>query len=232
MKNILKKIKISKSSGKYHLKALLCTGAAALIMPFIMACTGTEANAAAATDEQNSAVRVINEFEDMSTADTGTADVGMAADQQEDNMNENKADGTEADTEMESRNRAQESLAAEGTENENMITLRIGDVSFTATLYDNETADAFKEQLPVTLDMSELNGNEKYHYLSFLLPASASRPERIEAGDIMLYGSDCLVLFYESFNTSYSYTPIGKLDDTEGLLEALGSGAVTIGFER
>lgn len=39
----------------------------------------------------------------------------------------------------------------------------------------------------------------------------------IHAGDIMLYGASCLVLFYEDFNTSYRYTPLGYIEDPDGL---------------
>ena len=47
----------------------------------------------------------------------------------------------------------------------------------------------------------------------------------------MLFGSNCIVVFYETFKTSYSYTRIGKVKDTESLKKALGSGDVTIKFE-
>ena len=110
------------------------------------------------------------------------------------------------------------------------ITITVNGRAFSATLYDNETARAFKERLPLTLDMSELNGNEKYYYLPESLPTNSSRPSAINAGDIMLYGSDCLVIFYESFSTSYSYTPIGKIDDPDGLAEALGSVNIQAAF--
>lgn len=110
------------------------------------------------------------------------------------------------------------------------IEILIGEKVYTATLYDNETARAFKEQLPLTLDMSELNGNEKYYYLPQSLPTSSSCPSQINTGDIMLYGSNCLVIFYESFPTSYSYTPIGKIDDPNGLAGALGRGGVRVAF--
>lgn len=115
-------------------------------------------------------------------------------------------------------------------ENDLNITITVNGRAFSAMLYDNETAKSFRERLPLTLDMSELNGNEKYYYLSESLPTNSSRPSAINAGDIMLYGSDCLVIFYESFSTSYSYTPIGKIDDPNGLSAALGSESVQVTF--
>lgn len=112
----------------------------------------------------------------------------------------------------------------------NQLTITVGTASFTATFADNATATAFKSRLPLTLNMSELNGNEKYFYLPESLPAAASNPGTIQAGDLMLYGSDCLVLFYETFRTSYSYTRIGRIDNPSRLAAALGQESVSVIF--
>ena len=111
------------------------------------------------------------------------------------------------------------------------INIIIGSKAFTATLADSETGEAFAALLPLTVTMNELNGNEKYHYLSTSLPTAAYRPGIIHAGDLMLYGNNCLVLFYETFNTSYSYTRLGSIDNPSGLASALGSGDVSVRFE-
>ena len=113
----------------------------------------------------------------------------------------------------------------------NKIRIKIGSSSFTATLSDNITATTFKALLPMTINMTELNGNEKYFNLSNSLPANASNPSTIQTGDLMLYGSNTLVLFYKKFSTSYSYTKLGRVDDSAGLTAALGSGNVTVTFE-
>jgi hypothetical protein len=110
------------------------------------------------------------------------------------------------------------------------LKITIGTNTFNATLYNNATVTAFKARLPMTLNMRELNGNEKYFDLPDNLPANASNPGTIQAGDLMLYGSNTFVLFYKSFSTSYSYTPMGRIDDTSGLTAALGSGNVTVTF--
>lgn len=109
--------------------------------------------------------------------------------------------------------------------------ITIGTSIFTATFYDNATATAFKSMLPITINMSELNGNEKYFYFSNTLPTNASPGGTIQNGDLMLYGNNCLVLFYESFNTSYSYSRIGKITNTTGLANAVGNGNVEVKFE-
>lgn len=110
------------------------------------------------------------------------------------------------------------------------IVLTIGDQTFSATLLDNETVRQLMAQFPLTLDMSELNGNEKFFYLDSELPTDAYQPGQIKAGDLMLYGNNCLVLFYESFSSGYSYTRLGSIDDPAGLAEALGTGSVAITF--
>ena len=112
------------------------------------------------------------------------------------------------------------------------IRVVVGNKSYMATLADNATGRAFADRLPLTLDMLELNGNEKYYYLSDALPNNPQNPGTIHAGDIMLYGTSCVVLFYETFETSYRYTRIGAIDNPEGLAEALGSGQVTVKFEQ
>jgi hypothetical protein len=111
------------------------------------------------------------------------------------------------------------------------IKITVNSQTFTATLLDNNSAKAFKEMLPMTVEMTELNSNEKYVRLPENLPTNASNPGTIRSGDLMLYGSYTVVLFYEGLNTSYSYTRMGKIDDPTGLPNALGTGNVTVTFE-
>ena len=80
-------------------------------------------------------------------------------------------------------------------------------------LENNSTTSALIKLLPLELSMNDLNGNEKYVYLNESLPTNTYSPKRIEAGDVMLFGDNCLVIFYESFDTSYSYSKIGHIDN-------------------
>jgi len=110
--------------------------------------------------------------------------------------------------------------------------MTIGERRFAITLSDNAAARAFAAQLPLTLDMSELNGNEKHGELPKALPANPSRPGTIRNGDLMLYGSDTLVVFYSTFNSSYSYTRLGLVDNPDGLSQALGPRGVRVLFSK
>lgn len=120
--------------------------------------------------------------------------------------------------------------AERGSRMDNAVSITIGDKAFGATLSDNPTAAAFKALLPLSVSMSELNGNEKLYRLPTILPAQPSRPASIHTGDVMLYGANTVVLFYKSFATTYSYTRIGRIDDPAGLERALGAGSVTVTF--
>lgn len=112
------------------------------------------------------------------------------------------------------------------------LIIKIGSQTFTVTLYDNPSVQAFMERLPLNLDMRELNGNEKYCYLPDDLPTDSISVGNIQEGDFMLYGDNCLVLFYKSFSTRYSYTPLGHIDDPEGFADAVGTGNVTVEFDH
>lgn len=94
-----------------------------------------------------------------------------------------------------------------GDENIQNVNIQVGSENFTVILYDNASSQAMLEQMPLTLFMSELNGNEKYYHLP-----------------------DSLVLFYESFSISYSYTKLGYIEDASGLVDALGSGSIQVTF--
>lgn len=113
----------------------------------------------------------------------------------------------------------------------NKIRIKINSKVYTATLSNNNAAMAFIKMLPLTVDMTELNGNEKYVDLSKDLPANSYNPGTINSGDLMVYGSKTLVLFYKTFSTSYNYTKLGTINDPSGLAAALGAGNVSVTFE-
>ena len=121
-------------------------------------------------------------------------------------------------------------LSAGAAEKKTQIQLKIGNTKFKAAFEDNKTTRALLKKIPVTYTMSELNGNEKYKYLSYELPTNEKQVKMIHAGDIMLYGSDCIVIFYKDFKTSYSYTRLGKITEPSGLEKAVTKGKVKVQF--
>ena len=110
------------------------------------------------------------------------------------------------------------------------VEIRAGGKTFLAVPEDNEAARAFSAKLPLTVTMTELNGNEKYYRLPERLPSSDQNVGTVHTGDLMLYNGNCIVLFYRDFSTSYSYTRLGRVENPAGLAEALGPGDVPVAF--
>ena len=110
----------------------------------------------------------------------------------------------------------------------NSMKIIINNSEYVVDLEDNDTARVLVSMLPLELNMSELNGNEKYVYFDESLPTNSYNPKTINAGDVMLFGDNCLVIFYKSFDTSYSYTKIGHINN----LGDLGSGNIKVKIEK
>lgn len=114
---------------------------------------------------------------------------------------------------------------------EQTLTVTVGGREFTAAVEHNETTKTFLAMLPLTLNMNDFNGNEKVISLAeSIRKEDSSCPGTINSGDIMCYGSDQLVIFYDTFSTVYSYVKIGHIDDAAGYEAALGSGSVEVTF--
>jgi hypothetical protein len=109
--------------------------------------------------------------------------------------------------------------------------MKIGNKEYSVFLQDNNTTKALQEILPMTVKMSEFNGNEKYYLLHNSLPSRPEHIGQIKSGDIMLFGDDSLVVFYKDFKTTYSYTRIGHIENAADLEQTLGRSSVIITFE-
>ncbi len=102
--------------------------------------------------------------------------------------------------------------------------------TFFATFADNSGAQALRDLLAkgdITIQMSDYAGFEKVGSLGQSLPTSNSQTTT-QAGDIVLYQGNQIVIFYGS--NSWSYTRLGRIDDLTGWTEALGSGSVSVTF--
>ncbi|MDT3695388.1 MAG: cyclophilin-like fold protein [Ignavibacterium sp.] len=114
------------------------------------------------------------------------------------------------------------------------LKITAGDKILTATMIDNVTTRAFMKMLPLILKMTELHNNEKYCNLPEQLPGKAVKPGTIHAGDLMLWDANykCLVLFYKTFKSPYSYVKLGTIDNLDELEATLGSGDIELRFEK
>ena len=125
---------------------------------------------------------------------------------------------------------SQETSIANNNEKENKmakIYVKFDNEKLEINLEENSTTSALVKLLPLDITMNDLNKNEKYAYLDESLPTNTYSPKHIEAGDVMLFGDNCLVIFYESFNTSYSYSKIGHINN----LPSLDDGNISISID-
>jgi hypothetical protein len=112
----------------------------------------------------------------------------------------------------------------------NRMNIQIGDTVLTATLFENSSVDALKEALsegPITIHMRDYGSMEKVGPLGMELPRN-DQQITTEAGDIILYQGNALVIYYAS--NSWNFTRLGKINDVsaEELKEILGDGNVTV----
>ena len=109
-----------------------------------------------------------------------------------------------------------------------LYSIKIEDKEFLFELKNTEAANQIKSKLPFSLKMKNLNGNEVYYYFDESFKTNDKSVNNINTGDIYLYDSKCLVLFYKSFQTGYKYTEIGKLVNSDGLENTIGNKDVTV----
>lgn len=111
------------------------------------------------------------------------------------------------------------------------LKITAGSKEFVTTLNDSDAAKEFTKMLPLSVVMTEHNGNEKYYNLPKSLSGKATNPGSVQAGDLMIWSSSTLVLFYAEARTSYNYIRLGKIDNPSGLQEAVGRANVKVSFE-
>lgn len=109
------------------------------------------------------------------------------------------------------------------------MTLTIDGTEVRVEWEDNASVDALKaltEDGPVTIQMSMYGGFEQVGSIGQSIDSNDTQITT-EPGDIVLYSSDQIVIFYGT--NSWSYTRLGRIDLTEEeLTELLSNGDVTI----
>lgn len=119
---------------------------------------------------------------------------------------------------------------AEDENKSNSMNITIGDTMLTATLVDNSSVEALKEALskaPITIEMRDYGNMEKVGPLGQDFPRN-DESITTEAGDIILYQGNTLVIYYAS--NSWPFTRLGKIDNItqKELKGILGDGNVTV----
>ena len=138
-------------------------------------------------------------------------------------------------TEQEEQEQMQsEQTQSNGLEAEEMsILMKIGEETVTVIWEDNESVVALKELLreqSMSIQMSMYGGFEQVGSLGTSLPRDDEQTTT-QAGDIVLYSGNQMVVFYGS--NSWAYTRLGRITDksAEELEELLGNEDVIITLE-
>ncbi len=111
------------------------------------------------------------------------------------------------------------------------ITLSFNGHTYSATLADNSSAQAFADLLksgPLTVSAHDYGSFEKVGELGRSLPRNDEQITT-SAGDIILYQGNQITVYYAQ--NTWSFTRLGRIDDPSGLREALGDGDVEITFQ-
>ncbi|MBD5466684.1 MAG: hypothetical protein HDR21_00855 [Lachnospiraceae bacterium] len=113
------------------------------------------------------------------------------------------------------------------------ILMKINDEAVTVVWEENESVVALTEILleqPLSIQMSMYGGFEQVGPFGTNLPRN-DKQTTTQAGDIVLYSGNQIVVFYGS--NSWAYTRLGKITDKSDmeLEELLGNGDVTITLE-
>ena len=119
---------------------------------------------------------------------------------------------------------------AQSAESSQKPSMRIGDTSVNVEWEDNESVAALMQLAsasPLTIQMSMYGGFEQVGSIGQSLPRNDSQITT-EAGDIVLYSGNQIVVFYGS--NSWAYTKLGHISDksAQEMADLLGNGDVTI----
>ena len=110
------------------------------------------------------------------------------------------------------------------------LNLKVHNSTMKVKLADNAATKALVERLKegaITYNAHDYGGFEKVGALGFSLPSNDTYITT-EPGDIMLYTSNQLCIFFDS--NSWEYTPVGKIEGMtkQQLKDAFGTGEVSI----
>ena len=128
---------------------------------------------------------------------------------------------------------AEEPTATEDTTEEEetqMLQMRIGETTVSVDWEENESVEALEalcREEPLTISLSMYGGFEQVGPIGTSLPRSDLQTTT-EAGDIVLYSGNQIVVFYGS--NSWAYTRLGHISDQSAadMAALLGQGDVTI----
>ena len=117
---------------------------------------------------------------------------------------------------LKNREEANNNEAAEVGQLANM-TLNFGGKAYTAISTSTKTTKSFIESLPVTIQMTDVDGNEKYGCMYYKIATESPKTNVVTKGDVLLFGESCVIVAYKDFKSSSKYTKLGHIDNVDDL---------------
>ncbi len=97
------------------------------------------------------------------------------------------------------------------------INVIINNVTYNVTLEDNLTVEDIIALDTIILNAEDESLGYKYAYLNNSITYSPEYTGKILKGDLLLYDSNCIVLYYQDMDTDKVYTKIGHVENLDTL---------------
>ncbi|OWV01081.1 hypothetical protein B7994_04730 [Fibrobacter sp. UWR2] len=116
-------------------------------------------------------------------------------------------------------------------ESKMQVQIEIGNDKYNAFFENSGIAQAVAALFPKSVKMEEYAANNEYYArLDSKISSKASEVDKIFAGDIMLYNSISLVIFYADAEHTSGYVKLGHIENPTGLKKSLGAAGGKLRF--
>lgn len=93
------------------------------------------------------------------------------------------------------------------------IKINVAGTIYTAVSESTKAAENFLTQLPLDIEMTDLNENEKRGYTYFKMATEARKLGKIEIGDILISGDSYIIIATKTFKSNQKYTKLGHIQN-------------------
>ncbi|OYQ67960.1 cyclophilin-like fold protein [Aerococcus sp. 1KP-2016] len=109
------------------------------------------------------------------------------------------------------------------------VLLETTDRTYEAVFYENELTEILVDAMPFTIDLRDFMGQEKVGSIPIKLPSlKAQQVGTVEKGHLYLWANTDLVLFYKTFDTTYSYVNIGYFKNAKEVDALVSATEITV----
>ncbi len=111
-----------------------------------------------------------------------------------------------------------------------VVSLQVGTNVFSVELAKTDAANQLRQRFPLTLTMDKHYVVDRHVDLDFNLPTISIPAGTVEIGEFFLLQPNRLILSLHLSQRAGFMTPIGKVENIDGFVEAIGEGSVEMTF--